>query len=350
MAAPSKLPEWNTDGSNRVEPSSGRKASGHAVNDVPSSGNENWWKSLVNEWITHLQTAITHVLGVVAGAYTWTGIQKFNASVTLGNAGSTSFVNGPLTTAAAVTAGGVLTANSGANVYGNVYAEGPWTIGRATSEAGSDGGLIIEGPVSLSSATGYLATLTCGEDATFNQNAYFNNGLFVANTHDVKYSPSRSFNHYVIAPEMFGGGNAGGHTYNAGQTETTFGFWYAKMDAAYGLFGRFHLPPGAVISDVYVCVTNHDGAARTLNAACYRMAYNSNGDVVPEVVASINAGIAATASEDWQWVRLTNGTTSLYENGVCWMRVTMPVASSFPTFKINMFRVTYTLANLRPAL
>ncbi len=47
-AKPTQTPEFNTDGSNRVEPSSGKKLTGYvAGGDHPTSGNLNWWMYLV---------------------------------------------------------------------------------------------------------------------------------------------------------------------------------------------------------------------------------------------------------------------------------------------------------------
>ena len=51
---PANVPTWNTDGTNRIEPSSGLKASGHALNSMGVSSYENWWKNLTYLWALYL--------------------------------------------------------------------------------------------------------------------------------------------------------------------------------------------------------------------------------------------------------------------------------------------------------
>jgi hypothetical protein len=78
MPRPPALPEWNTDGSNRVEPSAGEKAVGYSVNQVPSSSKLNWWMNAVHEWVTYLDGFVT---GLFSTINTWTARQLFNAGV-----------------------------------------------------------------------------------------------------------------------------------------------------------------------------------------------------------------------------------------------------------------------------
>lgn len=54
MAKPSVSPDWATSGDNTVEPSSGQKSSGWTTNQVPTSGNMNWWMRKVYDWVSWL--------------------------------------------------------------------------------------------------------------------------------------------------------------------------------------------------------------------------------------------------------------------------------------------------------
>jgi hypothetical protein len=76
MPKPSSLPAWNTGGANRTEPSAGIKTTGHATNDKPVSSYENWWKNLVYEWCSYLDTFLTT-------ANTWTALQTFTAKIAI---------------------------------------------------------------------------------------------------------------------------------------------------------------------------------------------------------------------------------------------------------------------------
>lgn len=76
MAKPSTLPEWNTDATNRVEPSGGTKATGYASGAKPTSGNLNWFKNLVYQWCAWLDTFLDT-------AHTWSALQTLNAGLTV---------------------------------------------------------------------------------------------------------------------------------------------------------------------------------------------------------------------------------------------------------------------------
>lgn len=79
MAQPTKLPEWNTGGLNRSEPSSGTKAVGHAVDSIPSSAEENWWKHTVYDYIRYLFTeAGGHFGDASDGNFTTSGADVAN--------------------------------------------------------------------------------------------------------------------------------------------------------------------------------------------------------------------------------------------------------------------------------
>lgn len=73
MPKPSQVPDWNTGGGNRTEPSAGEKASGYAVNDVPSSGKLNWLLNLAGQWASYLN-------GLSSGTEGWSATQIFNGA------------------------------------------------------------------------------------------------------------------------------------------------------------------------------------------------------------------------------------------------------------------------------
>lgn len=79
MAKPSGLPEWNSGGSNNVEPSGGRKTSGLTTSDTPTSAEFNWWMEKVYRWIKFWDDATN----AVAEALTWAGIQTFSQDLVL---------------------------------------------------------------------------------------------------------------------------------------------------------------------------------------------------------------------------------------------------------------------------
>lgn len=68
MPEPSTQPVWNTDATNRTTPSGGLQASGYVTNAIPTSGNLNWWKNLVYQWIGWFRTVITANGGITAVA------------------------------------------------------------------------------------------------------------------------------------------------------------------------------------------------------------------------------------------------------------------------------------------
>ena len=68
MPEPSTLPVWNTDATNRTTPSGGLQAAGYATNAIPTSGNLNWYKNLVYQWVNWFKTVVTADGGVTAVA------------------------------------------------------------------------------------------------------------------------------------------------------------------------------------------------------------------------------------------------------------------------------------------
>lgn len=56
---PTKLPIWNTGGSNRTEPLTSEKTAGWAVNDQPPSSYFNWLQYFTGAWLTWLNERVT---------------------------------------------------------------------------------------------------------------------------------------------------------------------------------------------------------------------------------------------------------------------------------------------------
>lgn len=54
-ARPTTVPVWNTGAANRVTPSGGLQASGYPLSATPVSGNLNWFKNLVYQWILYFK-------------------------------------------------------------------------------------------------------------------------------------------------------------------------------------------------------------------------------------------------------------------------------------------------------
>lgn len=54
MTRPTKPAEWADSSTNIVEPTSGRKLQGWDINQVPSSGNQNWWQNQMFQWQSYL--------------------------------------------------------------------------------------------------------------------------------------------------------------------------------------------------------------------------------------------------------------------------------------------------------
>lgn len=115
---PTKLPTWNSGGANNVEPTSGEKAAGWAVDDVPPSSTFNWLQKLTGEWAAYLDD----------GDFTG-GITVDGGAVVTGENGGGSTSIGLLSTGGGGTGGHGLKGVGGADV-----ADGVWGVG------GVDGG------------------------------------------------------------------------------------------------------------------------------------------------------------------------------------------------------------------
>lgn len=66
MPAPTKFPDWATDGSNVVEPPDGKKAAGWVPAEQPPSGWFNWWQRNVGEWTRWFDDRVNDLLGRVS--------------------------------------------------------------------------------------------------------------------------------------------------------------------------------------------------------------------------------------------------------------------------------------------
>lgn len=118
MARPSTLPTWDTNLTNTTATPAGQTTDGWAVNAVPPSGVENYWKNLVYQWINWLNGNVLD--------QNWT----FQGNVAVG--GTTTFTGN-------TTCNGLLLANGGATlqtttvqgnctVTGNLSVQGSLTI------------------------------------------------------------------------------------------------------------------------------------------------------------------------------------------------------------------------------
>jgi hypothetical protein len=135
MAQPSKTPDWNTALTNNVEPLAGRKSSGFATNDIPTSGELNWWMNTVYQWCNYLK-------GLVAGTETWnklvavaatagaaiTGTGNGSGSGVVGTGGATNGIG------VAGTGGG--SAGTGVLGTGQGASAGVWGVGGASAGPG----------------------------------------------------------------------------------------------------------------------------------------------------------------------------------------------------------------------
>lgn len=73
---PTTLPTWNSGGANNVEPTSGEKAAGWAVDDVPPSSTFNWLQKLTGEWAAYLDDGdFTGGITVDGGAVVTGGLE-----------------------------------------------------------------------------------------------------------------------------------------------------------------------------------------------------------------------------------------------------------------------------------
>lgn len=109
MAKPSDLPVWNTDATNRAEPTVGRQAAGFSTSDTPTSLELNWWFNLVYEWTAYVDD-------LVSNAFTWVALHTFQAGIVV----TQSTSNGTAITATAngTGAGVIGTATASAGSYG----------------------------------------------------------------------------------------------------------------------------------------------------------------------------------------------------------------------------------------
>lgn len=144
MPLPSQLPEWNSGGANRTEPSVGVKAAGWTVNGAVISSYFNWWMFRVYEWTQYLQ-------GLAGELMTWTNTHVFTKGIIVANSVASSIAGSFL-------AGGTKRA---------LYTEGTSTFNGATTSLGHAVEIVGAG-VGLDSQTtgGNLMSVASGVAST----------------------------------------------------------------------------------------------------------------------------------------------------------------------------------------
>lgn len=63
MPAPTKYPDWATDGANTVEPPAGKVATGWVPGEQPPAGWFNWWKHYTGLWVRWLESVTNTLSG-----------------------------------------------------------------------------------------------------------------------------------------------------------------------------------------------------------------------------------------------------------------------------------------------
>lgn len=152
---PSSLPQWNSGGANRTEPSGGKKILGYTTNDVPTSGNLNWWKNLVYQWMQYLDTVEATLAGL---NWYWTGTHEFVPGTTdataihaYANGAGAGVIGEATTTAGSAGVVGLSTTRTG--VYGTTTS-GSAVSGAASTTGYGVGGHTVDGLGVFGEATG----------------------------------------------------------------------------------------------------------------------------------------------------------------------------------------------------
>jgi hypothetical protein len=68
MPAPTKYPDWATDGTNNLEPPTAKTAEGWVAGEEPPASWFNWWKNLVGQWTRWLDTTVNDLVGRMGAA------------------------------------------------------------------------------------------------------------------------------------------------------------------------------------------------------------------------------------------------------------------------------------------
>ena len=141
MTQPTQTPDWNTSGSNRVDPPSGQKSSGWTVNQAPPSSYFNWWMNLVYQWVLYLKNLTLEAL-------VWVELQSFQKGLTA----SQSVAN---TNTVTITTNGT---GTGVSINASTNA-----ASRALKAfTGAVNGVAIEGVASHLGSAGLKGTATAG--------------------------------------------------------------------------------------------------------------------------------------------------------------------------------------------
>lgn len=83
MAKPTVLPQWNTDGTNRVTPSSGQQSTGWTVGQAPPSSWFNWLAYHTYNWLLWCQAEVLSAADIAAAAWEWTEYHIFRRPVAI---------------------------------------------------------------------------------------------------------------------------------------------------------------------------------------------------------------------------------------------------------------------------
>lgn len=162
MAKPVKLPQWDTNLTNSVEPVSGRKTDGYATNDVPASSNLNFLFAYIYLWLKWVDDGVwTAVSLVLSGTFSSRGI----TSTGIDGDGSIALVATPGGTFTGGNgSGGGSSANGAAGVVlnGGAADDGGVAGSAATAVGGHAGG----NPGDLG-APAFKATGGLNQDATY---------------------------------------------------------------------------------------------------------------------------------------------------------------------------------------
>lgn len=131
---PTKIPEWNTGGANRTEPTAGEKVSGWSINDEPPSSYFNWLQYYTGAWFAWLSERLDK------GTLEHDVILRALSPAASGRGGHLELRAGDATTSGV---GGDVTVEAGAGLNGNEGGDASLKAGGAADVNGGD--VTIEG-------------------------------------------------------------------------------------------------------------------------------------------------------------------------------------------------------------
>lgn len=122
MPAPTKYPDWATDGTNVVEPPAGKKAAGWVAAERPPSGWFNWWQGVVGQWTRWLDSQVVDALARIAAVEPVAAdAARKSVSNTFSQPNSFQNVDAAEITAAKLTSAGDVVAGHEVLVTGSVF-------------------------------------------------------------------------------------------------------------------------------------------------------------------------------------------------------------------------------------